>query len=252
MKKLVLVIFGLVLVAGCKSFTPVTSATSIDTNLRPKIVQQQVSDNALAFQTLQWRGHAQVNQNGSRQRISLTARIKKGEAIWMNASVVIPVGRLKITPKSLQFYEKIGRGYINLNYAELEKLVGVGITYSMLENILTAKAIDKRLLKKAKLSHTKKSYVWTTKRRGVTAEFIYDASSRLMRQTLEDGKAKLVTRYDNYVKNGSQWIPKHIHIAYSDGTKSTSVELRAKQTRLNGSISIPFSIPNDYAPILAK
>jgi hypothetical protein len=69
---------------------------------------------------------------------------------------------------------------------------------------------------------------------------------------LEDGKAKLVTRYDSYVKNESQWIPEHIHIAYSNGAKSTSVELRAKQTRLNGSISIPFSIPNDYAPILAK
>lgn len=252
MNKIGLIGFGIFLLVGCKSFTPITTSATIDSSLRPKIVQQQIEGNSLAFQTVQWRGQAQLSQNETRQRISITTRIKKDEAIWMNGAVIVPIGRLMITPNTVQFYEKIKRTYAQLDYQALEKLVGVPINYNMLENIFVAKPIDQRLLKRAKLTFTRNHYVWSVKKRGLTAVFEYDAAFRLVRQTFSRGTTRLEIQHADYVQQDKQWIPELLQLDYSEGDQTTSIQLHAKQLKLNDPISTPFTIPSGYSSIFDK
>ena len=250
MKKLSLIGVGLLLLAGCKSLAPISPKKSIDTVLSSRVVQQQIESQALALESLQWRGDAQLSLNKKRQRVSITTRIKKGEAVWVNGSMIIPLGRLMITPTSLQFYEKIGRRYAQLDYRDLKKRLGIAVDYSMLENVLTAKPIVHRLFRRTTLTFTDKNYVLTSKKRGVSATFEYDAAFRLIRQTVGVGQTKIEANYGAYVKKEGQWIPQQLRLGLTDGGKTTSLQLRAKQTQLNGEVNIPFVIPSGYTSIV--
>ena len=250
MKKLSLIGLGLLLLAGCKSLAPISPKESIDTRLSSRVVQQQIENNALSFESLQWRGDAQLSLNGKKQRVSITTRIKKDEAVWVNGSIIIPLGRLMITPTSLQFYEKIGRNYAQLDYRSLKKRLGIAVDYSMLENVLSAKSIVHRLFRRTTLSFTEKSYVLTSKKRGVSATFEYDTAFRLVRQTIGHEGTKIEASYEAYTKEGGQWIPKQLNLKLEDGEKTTSLQLRAKKIQLNGAVNIPFAIPNGYTSII--
>ena len=159
MKKLKLIGVLLLVVMGCKSLTPVATTSAIDTRLRPREVQQQIEDNALRFESLQWRGQASLEREGKRQKVGVTLRLKQGEGIWVSGSVIVPLARVLITPKQLQFYEKINRQYAQIDFRQVKKLLGAPIDYEMIEHIITASPLDKRALKRAKLTFTQNSYV---------------------------------------------------------------------------------------------
>ena len=147
-------VIGIVLLVlmGCKSLSPVATTDVIDTRLRPRAVQQQIEENALRFEGLQWRGQASLEREGKRQKVSVTLRLKQGKGIWVSGSVIVPLARVLITPKQLQFYEKINRRYAQIDFQQVKKQIGVPVDYEMIERIITAGPLDTRALKRAKLT----------------------------------------------------------------------------------------------------
>ena len=252
MKKSAALLLGLVLVVGCKSLTSVTPSADVDTELRPRVLQQKITANALAFETLQWRGQAVLDQRGKRQKISITTRLKQYEGIWINGSVIVPLARVFITPNQLQAYEKINRQYAQMDYRTFKKLLGVPIDYSMLENLLTAKPVDEHAFKRAKLSFAKNAYVFSLRKRGVELQFVFDAEFRLTEQRLGEGDSSISVLYKSYNKIDGQWVPEEL-IATLFGEKgTTTLTLSARQTQLNSQVNMPFAIPEGYKPIFVQ
>ncbi len=252
MKKSAALLLGLVLVAGCKSLTSVTPSPIIDTELRPRVLQQKITANALAFETLQWRGQAVLDHRGKRQKISITTRLKQYEGIWINGSVIVPFARVFITPNQLQAYEKINRQYAQMDFRSLKKLLGVAIDYSILENLLTAKPVDARAFKRAKLSFAENSYVFSLRKRGLKLQFVFDAEFRLTEQRLGEGDSTIIVLYKSYKKIDGQWVPEEL-IATLFGEKgSSTLTLSSKQTHLNRQVNMPFAIPKGYKPIIVQ
>ena len=249
MKKRGLVGFGLLVVMGCKSLTPVATARAIDTSLRPRAVQQQIEDNALRFERLQWRGQASLEREGKRQKVSVTLRLKQGEGIWVSGSVIVPLARVFITPKQLQFYEKINRQYAQVDFRQVKKLLGAQVDYEMIERIITARPLDKRALKRAKLSFTQNSYVLSSRKRGVSLVWTYDAAFRLISQELSDGETAVRVDYDGYTRIDGQWVPEQLNASMRGVDKTTKFRLQSKQTQLNGKFKMPFEIPKGYTKI---
>lgn len=248
MKKIGVLVVGLLLAVGCKSLKTIPPTSSIDTSLRPKRVQQQIETTALSFETLQWRGQATLDREGKRQKISLSARLKQQQGIWLNGSVIVPLARVFITPNSLQFYEKINRQYAILDYNEVEALLGVALDYATLENILTAKPVVPRALKRAKLSFTNDAYVFSYRRKGIVLQFVFDATFRLVEQRLKSDETTISVVYDNYKKIDGQWVPEQLRASFF-GKTPTILTLQTKQTQLNSPVRMPFSIPEGYKPI---
>lgn len=250
MKKIGVLFVGLLLVSSCKSLTKATPAARTDTSLRPKVIQQQISKNFLSFETLQWRGHATLDRGGKRQKISLNTRIKQNEGIWLNGSMVVPLARVLITPKELQFYEKINRQYIKIDYKRLENILGFSADYLVLEHILTAKPVEARALKRSKLSFTDSTYVFSYTRKETSIQYIYDGAFRLMEQRLKNAEATIGVVYKDYKKIRGQWIPETIYASLFEEKGTTTVLLNAKQIQLNEALKMPFNIPKNYTPIL--
>lgn len=252
MKKLALIFVGLILVVGCKSLTPVTTAAAIDTSLRPRMAQQMIASNALAFESLQWRGQAVLERGGKRQKISVSTRLKQDEGIWINGSVIVPLARIFITPKQLQGYEKINRQYAKIDFRTLKKMLGVPVDYQVLENLLTAKPVDARAFKRAKLSFAKNAYVFSLRKRGVEVQFVFDAEFRLTEQRLKEGKTTISVIYDAYKKIDGEWFPEQLSATLFGEKDATTLTFSARQVQLNGNVNMPFAIPEGYKSILVQ
>ena len=249
MKKSGLIVIGLLMVMGCKSLTPVATTNAIDTSLRSRALQHHIEDNAVQYQSLQWRGQALIEREGKRQKISLTLRLKKDEGIWMSGSVIIPLALAFITPKQLQFYEKINRQYAQVDFRQVKKLLGAPVDYEMIEHIITASPLDKRALKRAKLTFTQNSYVLSSRKRGVSLIWTYDAAFRLISQQLSDGETSVRVEYDGYKQIDNQWVPEQLNASLRGVDKTTNLRLQSKQTQLNGKFKMPFEIPRGYTKI---
>ena len=249
MKKSGLIVVGLLMVMGCKSLTPVATTNAIDTSLRSRALQNRIEDNALQYQSLQWRGQALIEREGKRQKISVTLRLKKDEGIWVSGSVIIPLALAFITPKQLQFYEKINRQYAQIDYGQVKNLIGAQIDYRMVEHIITASPLDKRALKRAKLTFTQNTYVLSSKKRRVSLIWEYDAAFRLISQQISNGKTTVRIDYNDYKLIDNQWIPEQLSATLLGADKSTKLKLQSKQTQLNRKFKMPFEIPKGYAKI---
>ena len=253
MQKRAILLIGLVLVVGCKSLAPTaTPSVTVDTSLKSRMVQQQITTTELRFKTLQWRGQAVLEQRGRRQKISVNTRLKQNEGIWVNGSVIVPLVRIFITPKQLQGYEKINRQYVQIDFRELKKLLGVPVDYEILENLLTAKPVDARAFKRAKLSFTKDAYVFNIRKRGVELQFVFDAEFRLAEQRLKDGETTISVLYDSYKKINGQWVAEKLSATLFGREGSTTLTLNTRQTQLNSKINMPFSLPENYTPIFVE
>ena len=234
---------------GCKSLTPVATTNAIDTSLRSRALQNHIEDNALQYQSLQWRGQALIEREGKRQKISVTLRLKKDEGIWVSGSVIIPLALAFITPKQLQFYEKINRQYAQIDYGQVKNLIGAQIDYRMVEHIITASPLDKRALKRAKITFTQNTYVLSSKKRRVSLIWEYDAAFRLISQQISNGKTTVRIDYNDYKLIDNQWIPEQLSATLLGADKSTKLKLQSKQTQLNRKFKMPFEIPKGYAKI---
>ena len=234
---------------GCKSLKPVATTNAIDTSLRSRALQNHIEDNALQYQSLQWRGQALIEREGKRQKISVTLRLKKDEGIWVSGSVIIPLALAFITPKQLQFYEKLNRQYAQIDYGQVKNLIGAQVDYKMVEHIITASPLDKRALKRAKITFTQNTYVLSSKKRRVSLIWEYDAAFRLISQQISNDKTTVRIDYNDYKLIDNQWIPEQLSATLLGADKSTKLKLQSKQTQLNRKFKMPFEIPKGYAKI---
>ena len=249
MKKQSFIGIGLLVIMGCKSLTPVATTNVIDTRLRTRAVHQQIEENTLRFDRLPWRGQASLAREGKRKKVSVTLRLKHGEGIWVSGSVIVPLARVFITPKQLQFYEKINRQYTQLDFREVKTLLGAPVNYEMIERIITAGPLDKRALKRAKLTFTQNSYILSSRKRGVSLKWTYDAAFRLISQEFSDGETSVSVNYDGYTRIDNQWVPQQLMARLSGVDKTTVLRLQSKQTQLNANFKMPFEIPKGYSKI---
>ena len=249
MKKRGVIGIVLLVLMGCKSLSPVATTDVINTRLRSKAVQQQIEENALRFERLQWRGQASLERGGKRQKVSVTLRLKQGEGIWVSGSVIVPLARVLITPKQLQFYENINRRYAQFDFRQVKKLLGAAVDYEMIERIITAGPLDKRALKRSKLTFTQNNYILSSRKRGVSLKWTYDAAFRLISQQFSDGETSVLVNYDEYTRIDNQWVPQHLMASLSGVDKTTVLKLQSKQTQLNANFNMPFKIPKGYSKI---
>jgi YD repeat-containing protein len=119
----------------------------------------------------------------------------------------------------------------------------------MIERIITAGPLDKRALKRAKLTFTQNSYILSSRKRGVSLKWTYDAAFRLISQEFSDGETSVRVNYDEYTRIDNQWVPQQLMASLSGVDKSTVLRIQSKQTQLNSNFKMPFEIPKGYSKI---
>jgi len=102
--------------------------------LTAKKIVKNINNNENKIKTFQARARVDYFRRNKVKTNTVTIRALLGEKIWISA----PLGaiRLLITNDSIKYYNKLERNYIKTNFTYIENIIGLNITYEMLEKLL--------------------------------------------------------------------------------------------------------------------
>ena len=223
--------------------TKPTSTTSVS-NSKELLKQTQLTQPT--WETLDLRGSLTANQGDVSQRITTTIRISANELIWLNAAVILPLGRAKIDQSGVVFYEQIGKTFFEGDFSAVEQTLGFTLDYTQIENSLRGVPVIEITARKARFASIKDGYVLKFRQGNLRLSNTYNQHFLMTKQLLTLGKQRLVIHYDDYQQISGQWIP--MQVRYEGQAKGETVQLEFvfRKVEINSEIRTPFSIPKSY------
>lgn len=238
--------FGMILliINGCGVLRPKPTSTISVSNSKELLKQTQRTQPT--WETLDLRGSLTARQGDISQRITTTVRISANELIWLNAAVIVPLGRAKIDQSGVAFYEQIGKTFFEGDFSAIEKTLGLALDYTQIENSLRGVPVIATTARKARFASIKDGYVLKSRQGNLRLSNTYNQKFLMTKQLLTLGKQRLVIHYDDYQQISRQWIP--MQISYEGQAKGETVQLEFafRKAEINSEIRTPFSIPKSY------
>lgn len=238
--------FGMILliINGCGVLRPEPTSTISASNSKELLKQTQRTQPT--WETLDLRGSLTARQGDISQRITTTVRISANELIWLNAAVIVPLGRAKIDQSGVAFYEQIGKTFFEGDFSAIEKTLGLALDYTQIENSLLGVPVIATTARKARFASIKDGYVLKSRQGNLRLSNTYNQQFLMTKQLLTLGKQRLVIHYDDYQQISGQWIP--MQVSYEGQAKGETVQLEFafRKAEINSEIRTPFSIPKSY------
>ena len=242
---------------SCKSNKKVTETTKVENVSTKKLISNHYS-NVFGKQTLDARLNAKYKDKNTSVSIVVKLRLEKDKTIWMSATKMgIPFAKLKITPNSVSYYEKLDRTYFDGDFSLLSKWLGTELDYEKVQNILLGQAILNLRKGKYDSKITNNMYELSPKKNedlfGILF-FLNPENFKLDKQEISNPKKQqlLLVSYPNYSKIEGEQVPKNIDITATDTKKTTTINIEYKSVVFNKDLTFPFSIPSGYKEINLK
>jgi len=234
----------ILIINGCGVLRPKPTSTISVSNSKELLKQTQRTQPT--WETLDLRGSVTARQGDISQRITTTVRISANELIWLNAAVIVPLGRAKIDQSGVAFYEQIGKTFFEGDFSAIEKTLGLALDYTQIENSLRGVPVIATTARKARFASIKDGYVLKSRQGNLRLSNTYNQQFLMTKQLLTLGKQRLVIHYDDYQQISGQWIP--MQISYEGQAKGETVQLEFafRKAEINSEIRTPFSIPKSY------
>ena len=234
----------LLIINGCGVLRPKPTSNISASNSKELLKQTQRTQPT--WETLDLRGSLTARQGDISQRITTTVRISANELIWLNAAVIVPLGRAKIDQSGVAFYEQIGKTFFEGDFSVIEKTLGLALDYTQIENSLLGVPVIATTARKARFASIKDGYVLKSRQGNLRLSNTYNQQFLMTKQLLTLGKQRLVIHYDDYQQISGQWIP--MQISYEGQAKGETVQLEFafRKAEINSEIRTPFSIPKSY------
>ena len=90
-----------------------SSSNTVDLDLDLKTVVKEIKKSENKFKNVRNRAKIEFDNGKTIQSISLNLRVLENEALWISASMIVPIAKALITKQRLIFYEKFQRTYID-------------------------------------------------------------------------------------------------------------------------------------------
>ena len=239
-----------------------------------KKIVKIINENEDDIKTFQARARIDYFRKNKVKTNTATIRILSGEKIWISA----PLGaiRLLITNDSIKYYNKLERNYIKTSFSYIENIIGLNITYEMLEKLLFGQPVlalsPKDFAKKLNLENSQyedklRSYIFKklidyegTQLQGLF--YVNPYNFKLNSQKFFDYNDKIISSIDaasndiqktfsiNYKAYNS--INKHIYprkILFLDWNNK-SINIDMKSVIIDKKLNIPFRIPKGYSQVI--
>ena len=237
----------LLIINGCGVLRPKPTSTISVSNSKELLKQTQRTQPT--WETLDLRGSLTARQGDISQRITITVRISANELIWLNAAVIVPLGRAKIDQNGVAFYEQIGKTFFEGDFSAIEKTLGLALGYTQIENSLRGVPVISTTARKARFASIKDGYVLKSRQENLRLSNTYNQQFLMTKQLLTLGKQRLVIHYDDYQQISGQWIPMQVRYEGQAKGEMVQLEFAFRKAEINSEIHTPFSIPKSYTRI---
>ncbi len=242
--------------------------------LTAKKIVKSINENEHDIKTFQARARIDYFRKNKVKTNTATIRILSGEKIWISA----PLGaiRLLITNDSIKYYNKLERNYIKTSFSYIENIIGLNITYEMLEKLLFGQPVlalsPKDFAKKLNMENSQyedklRSYIFKklidyeeTQLQGLfyinpynfklNSQKFFDYNDKTTTSINADSNDSQKTFSINYKDYNS--INKHIYprkILFLDWNNK-SINIDMKSVIIDKKLNIPFRIPKGYSQVI--
>jgi opacity protein-like surface antigen len=261
MKKIAIVVVLALFMVSCKSKAIAVVASNAPTteasNMTSKKIIENYYNNKNQFSTLYIKSSARYADNKQTQNVTAEIRIKKDEQILVSIRFLgITMAKALITPKSVNYYEKINGSYFEGDFSSLSQWLGTDLDYNKIQNMLLGQAIDDLTKGKYLESLLEQTYrLDDTSNANTKKSFFLDADKFLVQkqeitQTAEERMIK-VAYADNKVYNEAT-LPTSVLINTFQKKGNTEINLDYNTVTFNEELSFPYSVPNGYKRIIIK
>lgn len=255
--KLTVLLLTLVILSSCGSGRTPTMGTAPAEDAAVAAVVKNHYENEADFETAQGRLRVQFQNESQNQTVTVTYRIKKDETIWMSAQLMgFPLAKVMITPKSVQFYEKISGTYFDGDFSLLSDLLGTPLDFDKVQNLLMGQTIYDLREERYRLTESSRGYQLAPAREeGIKKLFLLDGGNykALAQQLSQEGASRGVTvTYPSYQTVNQQIFPQEIKIVANEGSSNTQIDMQFRSVEFNAPVSFPFSIPSGSDEIIIE
>jgi hypothetical protein len=226
-------------------------------NYSTKKIIQKYQDEQFRAETLSAKLKVRYDDGKIAQNVSVKLRMEKDKIIWMSASFLgFPVGKLKITPDEVAFYEKIKGTYFQGDFSLLSDFLGTEVDFEQVQNILIGQSVlpldadyleskvddQSYLLYPKPQSELYDLFIWIS-------PVYYKLDSQ---QVISGPQDDLKIDYEAYQRVEQEFLPQELSVKARHKQKQTLVNMEYKQVELNKALSFPFDIPSGYKRITIK
>ena len=248
-------LFGAILVIGCKSTKNLSSSGKLNDKLSAKQIIKESNKSKATFKTLQSRVKIDYIKDGKSKGVSVNLRMEKDKVIWLNAT--LSIARAKITPEKVSFYDKWNNQYFDGDFKLLSDLLGTDLDFEKVQNLLIGEALY-NLNKGSYIASTHEhSYVIQPSKQQALFEIFFllnpshfKMDSQQISQMQEN--RMLQVDYTKYQEVDKQKLPETMKIIALDAGEETIIDMEFRSVSLNEALRFPFRIPSGYDEIILK
>ncbi|TDE46695.1 DUF4292 domain-containing protein [Flavobacterium rhamnosiphilum] len=261
MKKIAIVVVLTLFMVSCKSKAIVVAASNAPTTdagyMTSKKIIENHYNNKNQFSTLYIKSNARYADNKQTQNVTAEIKIKKDEQILVSIRFLgITMAKALITPKSVNYYEKINGSYFEGDFSSLSQWLGTDLDFSKIQNMLLGEAIDDLTKGKYLESLLEQTYrLDDTSNTNTKKSFFLDSDKFLVQkqeitQTAEERMIKVAYADNRVYKEVT--LPTSVQINTFQKKGNTEINLDYNTVTFNEELSFPYSVPNGYKRIIIK
>tara|TARA_B100000131_G_scaffold322439_1_gene376361 strand:+ start:1403 stop:2203 length:801 start_codon:yes stop_codon:yes gene_type:complete len=243
----------LLIISGCKSVSVLPSKTPIN-NIKIKELGNEISKAKLNYKNIRSRIKTEYDDGNRKQQIILNLRMVDKKAIWISATMLIPIGKLLITPDKISFYEKFQRTFYEGDLTFIKKFLNINIDFNDIQNILLGYPILNITDNKWKRISHPKFYVLSLsgKAQNFTQTLFFDPTNFLLMEQrffLKSLNQNMTIKYNYFQKVDGKNIPRNIEFFVPYDSSYRKLILEYTRVDFPEDLNLPFTIPDGYKPI---
>ncbi len=250
------IIIAAFFITACKTTKVVIETAALKKMSARKIVKKH-NENIFSANTLESKIKVRYtnNRGGQRKRHTFTARLrmKKDSLIWIQGKKsVVSVFKIKITPESFSFYSLVDKVFYEGDYEIIEKMLGIEISFSQLQNLLIGKSIFEMKGKRFKSEIVENSYKLTPKEQEDLFDVFFKINPKNYKldQMLVKNEVKNETLridYNAYSELKNNIIPTKMMINATKGEDAyTWIDMEVRSLKINEPLKVRYKIPSGY------
>ncbi len=198
-----------------------------------------------------------LNYDDGKKQVSpsATLRLEKDKQLWLSVKFLgFTVAKAYITPKEVQFYEKLGKRYYKGDFTAISSFLGTTVTFKSLQDLLLGQsmlALEQNQLEIVKddrgnLNISPKKPSKKYKYSLTLDQLHYKVASYFISQS--EKNRQLDMNYTSYQEIEGKQLPEKMTIEVKGGSNDKKLHLEFNRVDLDNKLSFPFNIPSGYQP----
>ena len=243
----------LLLLGGCKSVAVLPSKAPIN-KVDLKLLTKKITQQQPNFTNLRGRLKATYDDGKNKQQVIVSLRMTQNQKIWLSANMLIPIAKLLVTPKEVQFYEKFQKTFFQGDVSLINQQFNTQFEFKNFQDLLLGRPVLVPQKGKWKQIANPIDYVLTPRGKVTSFQptyFINPTTFLLKEQrfVLPQSQHILSFKYPEYQKIGGENIPKQLSISFFDGKRLLQIQLEFSRISFPKKLTFPFTIPEGYKPL---